>query len=137
VKNPFHNLNELERQLGEIAVQLTEVRFAEFAITQSWRPALNAFRCGNKFIVCVELAGVERSSIDVRAERRRLAIRGVRAMPEPSCEEPPALHVLALEIDHGRFERILELPAEVEPEGVTAEHRNGLLWIKLPVRADG
>ena len=137
MKNPFRNLDEIQRELGAIAVQLTHTQFLHFALARGWQPALNAFRCGEHFVVCVELAGVDKSTIDVRAESRRLLIRGSRPTPEPSCNETPAIHVLALEIDHGPFERVLDLPAEVEPEHVTAEHRNGLLWIKLPLRTQG
>jgi HSP20 family protein len=137
MKSPFRNLNQLQRDLGDIAVEVTKTKFIHFAVPDGWQPALNAFRCGNRFIICVELAGIEKSAVEVSAESRRLLIRGVRASPEPSCDEGPALHVLALEIDHGSFERILDLPAEIEPEQVTAEHRNGLLWIKLPLRAQG
>jgi HSP20 family protein len=135
MKNPFRNLLQLQRDLGDIAVQVTQTHLYHFGVPKGWAPALNAFRCGNHFIVCVELAGVEKSELDVRAESRRLVIRGHRPLPEPACDEAPAIHVLALEIDHGPFERILELPAEVEPDRVSAEHRNGLLWIKLPLRA--
>jgi HSP20 family molecular chaperone IbpA len=39
-----------------------------------------------------------------------------------------------MEIDHGSFERILELPAEIDPEAVEANHREGLLWVYLPLR---
>jgi HSP20 family protein len=135
MKNPFRNLDEIQRELGNIAVQLTHTQLLHFSVPRVWQPALNAFRCGAHFVICVELAGVEKTSLDVRAESRRLIIRGTRQIPEPSCDEVPAIHVLALEIDHGPFERILELPADVEPESVAAEHRNGLLWIKLPLRA--
>lgn len=137
MKNPFRNLREIQRDIGDIAVQLTHVQFVSSGGSASWRPALNAFRCNDQFIVCLELGGVERSTIEVRAEARRLVIRGTRPLPEPACNEPPALHVLALEIDHGPFERLLELPADVEPDRVTAELRNGLLWIKLPLRPQG
>jgi HSP20 family protein len=137
MKNPFRNLDEIQRDLGNIAVQLTHTQFFHFSVPRVWQPALNAFRCGTHFVICIELAGVEKAGLDVRAEARRLIIRGTRQIPEPSCDEVPAINVLALEIDHGPFERILELPAEVEPEGVVAEHRNGLLWIKLPLRTLG
>ena len=83
-----------------------------------WQPAINLFRCGAHFIVCAELAGVERGAIDVRAEARRVVLRGTRAAPEPACEEPPALQVLTFEIDHGPFERTIDLPAEIDPRGV-------------------
>jgi HSP20 family protein len=134
MKSPFRNLDEIQRHVGDIAVQLTQAQFFHFTVARGWQPALNAFRCGEHFIVCVELAGVDKAGIDIRAETRRLVIRGSRQTPEPACDEAPAVHVLALEIDHGPFERILDLPTDVEPDRVTAEHRNGLLWIKLPLR---
>lgn len=135
--NPFRKLEEIQRDLGEIAVQITRTRLVTFNTPSGWQPAINAFRCGDQFVICVELAGVDKSTMDLRAEPRRLLIRGSRPIAEPSCDEPPALQVLALEIDHGAFERVLELPAEIDPARVSAEHRNGLLWIKLPLRAHG
>ena len=37
-----------------------------------------------------------------------------------------------MEIDHGAFVRVVELPHDVAADQITAEHRNGLLWIELP-----
>jgi HSP20 family protein len=137
MKNPFRSLHQIERDLGDVAVAITRTQLVHFSGPTGWHPAINAFRCGNQFVICVELAGVERSAIEVRAESRRLIVRGTRAMPEPACDEEPTAQILALEIDHGRFERDLELPAEVDHERVTAEFRNGMLWIKLPLRPHG
>ena len=137
MKNPFRSLHEIQRDLGDLAVAVSRTHLFHFTASTGWHPSINAFRCGNHFVICVELAGVNRSDIEVRAESRRLLIRGTRVMPEPACDEEPAAQILALEIDHGRFERVLELPAEVEHDHVTAEFRNGLLWIKLPLRTHG
>jgi HSP20 family protein len=134
MKNPFRNLDEIRRDLDDIAIQVTHAQFFGTSSVAGWEPVINAFRCGDRFVICVELAGVDQATMEVSAEPRRLAIRGVRPLPEPPCDEAPAVQVLALEINHGRFERILELPADIDPDGVTAEHRNGLLWIKLPLR---
>lgn len=137
MKDPFGNLADLERRLGNLAVQITHSQLVHFTVANGWKPNINAFRCGESFIICAELAGIDKETIDVRAEARRLIIRGTRPLSEPSCDDPPALQLLALEIDHGHFERVLELPADVDPQRVTAEHRNGLLWIKLPLRPHG
>ena len=137
MKNPFRSLHEIQRDLGDVAVAFTQTHLIHFTGSAAWRPSINAFRCGHQFLICVELAGVERSGIEVRAEARRLTIRGSRPMPEPACDEEPAAQILMLEIDHGRFERVLELPSDVDHEHVTAEFRNGLLWIKLPLRTHG
>lgn len=134
---PFRSLADLQRDLGDVAIEITRTHFVHFTAPTGWQPAINAFRCGERFVICIELAGVDKADIQVRAEPTRLTIRGTRGIAEPSCDDPPALQVLALEIDHGRFERILELPTEIDPDQVTAEHRNGLLWLKLPFRMHG
>jgi HSP20 family molecular chaperone IbpA len=76
---------------------------------------------------------VDRSQIELRAEPRRVRLRGQRLPPEPGEAEGAALQVLAMEIDHGAFEREIVLPAEVDPEQVEAEQRGGVLWIWLPL----
>jgi HSP20 family protein len=136
MKSPFRKLDQIEGDLGQVAIHITRVQFERFHTAPAWSPAVNVFRCGDFFFVCLELAGVERESIEVRAEPGRLTVRGQRAAPEPDCDQP-VMQVLALEIDHGRFERVLALPAEVEAAEVVAEHHNGLLWVRLPLRRHG
>lgn len=98
-----------------------------------WRPAVNAYRCSNQFIIFVDLAGVAADSIEVQAEADRLIIRGRRPAPEPSCQRTELAQLLALEIDQGAFERVLDLPQAVDPSGLTTDYRDGLLQIKLPL----
>ena len=93
---------------------------------------MNAYRCEGCIRICFELAGVQRADIDLRIEPRRLLLRGTRRTPEPASARPQ--QILALEIDNGPFAREVRLPAEVIPEKVTAEQRDGLLWIELPLR---
>ena len=99
-----------------------------------WQPAINAYRCDKCVRVCVDLAGVERSRIDLTVEPERLIIRGVRDVPEPTHAEGRAVQLLAMEIDYGPFEREVRLPTLVDIEKVHAEQRNGLLWISLPLK---
>src|SRR5712692_226104 len=77
---------------------------------------------------------LERSQIDLTVEPRRVLIRGARALPEPTHAEGRAVRLLAMEIDYGPFEREVALPAEVEIDQASAEQRNGLLWISLPLK---
>jgi HSP20 family protein len=102
----------------------------------TWQPSLNAYRCERCIKVCFDLAGVDKERIDIQIEPGRLVVRGVRKAPEPASGEPLPQQILAMEIDHGPFVRELRLPAEVLRDEVTAEHRNGLLWINLPLRHD-
>jgi HSP20 family protein len=134
-------LRRLQGQLGDVAYELTKVHFSSFQTAETaWRPAVNAYRCERCVRICVDLAGVDRAEIDLRVEPGRLTLRGRRELPHFDKESThphlhaPALQVLAMEIDHGPFERQLALPADVVVEKITAVQRNGLLWISLPLR---
>jgi HSP20 family protein len=134
MNDPFRYLDRLERELGDIALQLTHAHFSHFGAAGQWRPVINAWRCVDRFVICADLAGVDKAAIRVLAEPRHLILRGTRPPPEPACDQPQPVQVLAMEIDCGPFERAIDLPAEVDPERVTAEHREGLLWVYLPLR---
>lgn len=125
-------LRWLQDALHDVSYELSRSQFSRFA-PQAWRPAINAYRCDTCIRICVDLAGVDRSLIDLSVEPRRLVIRGTRELPEPSGDEGCAQQLLAMEIDYGPFEREITFPVDVEIDKAHAEQRNGLLWISLPV----
>ncbi len=126
-------LRHLQGRVTEIAYELTRVRYSSSQATEAWHPAINAYRCRDCVVICVELAGVDQSELQVQVEPRRVWLRGQRVPPEPREAEGPPLQVLAMEIDHGSFEREIVLPVDVDPGQVRAEQRDGLLWICLPL----
>ena len=97
---------------------------------------MNAYRCEKCIQVCFDLAGVEKADINLRIEPTRLLLRGTRTTPEPASSEGRPRQILAMEIDHGPFARELRLPVEVIPGKASAEQRDVLLWIKLPISTD-
>lgn len=101
----------------------------------TWQPAINAYRCENGMSICVDLAGVDRSAINLTVESQRVVIRGNREVPEPTRAEERPRQMLAMEIDYGPFERTVRLPEEVDLEETRAEQRNGLLWVYLPFKS--
>ncbi|MDW7979594.1 MAG: Hsp20/alpha crystallin family protein [Verrucomicrobiales bacterium] len=130
-------MNEFEllhAHLGRLAEQMRRLTSAAFGNVAQWHPALNAFRLKDRFLVCLELAGMEKRAISVRAEPHRLIISGQRVPPEPPHESGSPPQVLAMEIDSGPFERVIELPEEIVPERVTATYNQGLLWIEMPLK---
>jgi HSP20 family protein len=133
--DPFRNikLRWLHGALHDVSSELSRLQFSQFA-PHTWEPAINAYRCKNCIRICVDLAGVDRSLIDLTVEPRRVVIRGARELPEPTDDEGCAQQLLAMEIDYGPFTREVPLPAEVEIEQARAEQRNGLLWISLPLK---
>jgi HSP20 family protein len=128
-------LRWLQGALHDITYELSRSQFSRFA-PQAWQPAINAYRCDTCIRICVDLAGVDRSLIDLTVEPRRLVIRGTRELPEPTGDEECAQQLLAMEIDYGPFEREITFPVDVEIDDAHAEQRNGLLWISLAVRKE-
>lgn len=124
-------LRWLHETLGDVTYQMTRFQLSPPG-PYRWRPAINAFQCDKGLRICVDLAGVDRSEVDLTVEPRRISIRGTRSAPEPTDEEGRAVQMIAFEIDYGPFERIVELPMPVDLEQAKAEQRNGLLWIELP-----
>jgi HSP20 family protein len=133
--DPIKNikLRWLHGALHDVSYELSRSQFSRFA-AHAWEPAINAYRCENSIRICVDLAGVDCSVIDLTVEPRRVVIRGSRELPEPTDDEGCALQLLAMEIDYGPFIREVSLPAEVEIDEAHAEQRNGLLWILLPLK---
>ena len=123
----------LHGALHDVTSELARLHFSRFG-SHTWEPAINAYRCDKCIRVCVDLAGVERSRIDLTVEPERLIVRGMRDVPEPTHAEGRAVQLLAMEIDYGPFEREVLLPASVDIDNVHAEQRNGLLWISLPLK---
>ena len=138
------------RQPGKLAEQMQK---AFFSLNETWTPNVNLYENSTSYLVCVDLAGVEKEKIDVEVADQRLKLRGVRAVPQ--CEEgmegrggeereatctPAAtgtakrIRVHLMEIDHGAFAREVELPPDADRESITANYRNGLLWIEIPKR---
>jgi HSP20 family molecular chaperone IbpA len=130
-------LRRLHSRLGEVAYELTRVQFTRFSSEEHWAPAINAYRCSESVVLCLDLAGVDQHQLEIQVESRRLLIRGRRQPPEPERAEHKPVQVLLMEIDHGPFEREIQLPCDVSAESVTFEQRNGLLWIYIRVRCQG
>ena len=128
------HLEQVERRLRSLMGEYLRLQATQFRSTPCWTPAVNVYRCPDRLVVCVDLAGVKPRDLSVRAEPRRLRIRGHRAPPEPASPAAEPVQVLAMEIDAGAFERDLRLPEEIDPERTTAEQRDGWLWIQLPLK---
>jgi HSP20 family molecular chaperone IbpA len=58
--------------------------------SDTWTPNVNLYETAATYLVCVDLAGVQKEKIDVEVADQRLKLRGSRAVPTYEPEEPPA-----------------------------------------------
>ena len=68
--DPIRNikLRWLHGALHDVSHELSRSQFSRFA--HAWEPAINAYRCKTCIRICVDLAGVDRSVIDLTVEPR-------------------------------------------------------------------
>ncbi len=85
------------------------------------------FRKGDDFIIIAELAGVKKSDLDIQVKGRTIRLAGAKTVSYP---EKAALH--RRERLAGRFDRAVTMPVEINPDGVKAEYRDGVLALFLP-----
>jgi len=94
---------------------------------RSWKPLMDMNETPEQIIILAEVAGVDKDDLEVEISSRAVRIRANR---NPRYCSPEATYRLA-EIQYGRFERILFLPAPIDPEIVSASYANGMLEIRL------
>ncbi len=99
---------------------------------EAWSPRLNLYETDVRYVVCVELAGTRRESIEVCANDGVLHIRGSRGKPILPDQATMDVSVHLMEIDSGRFHRELPVPSDVDTDEIGALYRQGYLWITLP-----
>jgi HSP20 family protein len=127
-------LQGLERELVSVAWQLSRLQWRCVGPPLRWTPAWNAYRCADRFVVCVDLAGVATDSLSVHVDPRRLVVKGRRPPPGPPCGPDTPAQIIAMEIDYGPFERELNWPQDVDADRVSIDYTDGLLWIVAPFR---
>lgn len=119
---------------SDVAQDLSKLHFSGFQSAQGWRPEINVYRYDDRIEIWADLAGVEKTNIDVDVLPDRVRISGDRKPPLPTRDtSSQCRQVLAMEIESGRFGREIVLPVEVDRNRVTAKQENGLLWIVLPI----
>jgi len=94
---------------------------------RTWKPPMDICETADDIIIRAEVAGVDKERLEVEINSRAVKIFGTRK--EPSMGES-ATYRLA-EIQYGRFERILYLPAPIDTDNVSTSYANGFLEVRL------
>lgn len=90
-------------------------------------PPLNIFRKGDDLVLIAELPNVSKSDLDVQVKDRTIRLSGTKSVKYSDKSSVHRRERLA-----GRFDRSVTLPIEIDPDGVKAEYRDGILALFLP-----
>ncbi len=98
----------------------------------AWIPPVDIFEKDHVVTLKAELPDMQRSDIDIRVENNTLTISGEKKIEKDVKEED--FH--RVERTYGHFTRSFSLPATIDTEKVSADYKNGVLTVKLPVREE-
>lgn len=90
------------------------------------RPAMRINETDTTFELVADMPGVTAETVEVTLERGVLTLRGTAPTIRPEQSEP-----LWREFAAGAFERSFELPAGIDPNGITATTRHGQVRLSL------
>ena len=96
---------------------------------QHWAPAIDVYEYPDRFVVHVEVPGVDGNSVDVTCVGSSLTVRGEKRLPTEVVEDTPSLN---RERRFGSFARTVELGGKIQVDQVAARYQNGVLEVVVP-----
>jgi HSP20 family protein len=93
-----------------------------------WVPNTDVYTTDEGLVIKVELAGMRSENLQITVEGNKLCISGER----PDGCRATKFNFLAMEINYGAFENVLELPAGYDLSQARASYLNGFLRIDVP-----
>jgi len=98
-----------------------------------WVPPVDIFQNGeHELVLKAELPDVLRENIELTVDNGTLTIKGEKKFSSEAREDQ--FH--RIERRYGSFTRSFSLPPTVDQTKLTAEHRNGVLTVRLPLREE-
>jgi HSP20 family protein len=132
--NPFEELLRLQRELERLAqTAIPSAGEAERELEKGLRFVMpvELYETPSEVVVKVELPGVKKEDTEVVIRDNYLIIRAEKK--EEVEENRKHLHIR--ERIYGKFERVIPLPADVDPDKAKASFKDGVLEIRLPKRS--
>ncbi|HSR70349.1 MAG TPA: Hsp20/alpha crystallin family protein [Acidobacteriota bacterium] len=100
--------------------------------SKGWLPAVDIHEDSEGLTFTTEVPGFTKEDLNISVEDGTLTLSGERSRQQ----EDEGRHFHRVERSYGRFERSFTLPTNVDPAGINASLKNGLLTISIPKREE-
>jgi HSP20 family protein len=97
-------------------------------------PAVNVGTTPEALELYVFAPGLDPSTVEVNLDRGVLSIAGSRQTELPAQDQKASVHIN--ERFQGKFQRVVSLPDDADPNGVSAAYRDGILHIQVKRREE-
>lgn len=129
-RDMFAELDRLQRQMQQ-AFDMSSPSIRGLA---RGFPALNVGSAPESVEIYAFAPGVDATKVELTLDRGVLTIAGQREGNLPSAETQATVHIS--ERFDGEFRRVVNLPDDVDPSGISADYRDGVLHISVKRREE-
>jgi HSP20 family protein len=135
----------LAREVGEMRERMRRLMHEPFGrvapemladdLTQAvgWMPAVEVSEADAEYVVTAELPGLKARDVQVSFADGVLTLRGEK---QEQREKDRERRYHLWERSYGTFLRTFEFPVAIDDEKIRAEHKDGVLDVHLPKKAD-
>ena len=132
--DPFRELASVQDQMTRLFSDLYGRRGEDDIMRRgAWIPPVDIYDNGNhELIIKAELPDMKREDIQLTVDNNTLTLRGEKKVEQDVKEEQ--FH--RIERSYGSFARSFSLPPTVDAAKVSAEYKNGVLTMRLPLHEE-
>jgi len=123
--NPWSLFDQLQREMNRFP---TKSEDSGDVVTSDWAPAVDIKEEADRFLLIADIPGVDPKDIEVHMENGILSIKGERESEKKTEREG----YKRIEREHGVFYRRFTMPEGVNPDGIEANCKNGVLQVTIP-----
>lgn len=128
-RNPWNMLEQLQKELARgYNLPAKAEDDNGNVVTSDWAPAVDIKEEANRFLIVVDVPGVDPEKIEVHMENGMLTIKGERDSEKKTEREG----YKRIEREHGAFYRRFTMPEGVNANAIEASSKNGVLTLSIP-----
>ena len=130
--SPWFSLNQLQNEVNQLFHrQHISPEDGSNVETSQWMPLVDISEEKDKFIVAVDVPGIESNKIEISVDNNLLMISGTRTS---QTKEENREGYLRIERSSGTFCRRFSLPDSADLDNIQAKNKHGELIITIPKR---
>ena len=124
-RDMFAEIDRLQREMQQAFDVSPSIR----GFGRGGFPALNAGGTPQSVEIYAFAPGLDPATLEVHLDRGVLTMSGERKSDLPNGDQKTTVHIR--ERFEGRFRRVVTLPDDADPNGVSAQYRDGVLHVTV------
>ncbi len=127
----FADSDDVDAEMVRLLQQFMGTKKPFHGFTErAWRPPTDIYETDCALIVLVEIAGVEKTAINIEFANNTMRVSGIRRHRPESTQ----VSYIQMEVKHGAFAIELRLPQGLNTDETNARYVDGFLTISIPKR---